>query len=129
MPTLPTSWNKLQFILWRFDRLAQQREGLQRIVETFFPFLEAILQQHFWIDAPGAVIKLGGINRDGVLNFLEQVFVIDDVAEVLVLAVQPVDTADCLEQAVVLHGLVDVQISAGRRVETPSRPSHWIRTT
>jgi len=58
------------------------------------------------------VIQLGGIKRDGVLDFLEQVFVIDDVAESF-LAVSTVDTAELPGQAVVLHGLVDVQISEG----------------
>ena len=63
------------------------------------------------------MVQFGGIDRDGVLDLLEQVLVVHDVAEILVLAVEPVGAADRLKQAVVLHRLVDVEIGAGRRVE------------
>jgi hypothetical protein len=59
-----------------------------------------------------------------VLDLLEQILVVDDVAEVLVLAVQPVGAADRLKQAMVLHGFVDVEIGAGRRVEAGQQLVH-----
>ena len=48
---------------------------------------------------------------------LEEVAVVDDVAVGLVVAVEPVDSADGLEQAVVAHLLVDVEVGRARRVE------------
>ena len=70
------------------------------------------------------MVQLGRVDRDGVLDLLEQVLVIDDVAEILVVAVEPVRAADRLEQAVVLHRLVDVEIGAGRRVEAGEQLVH-----
>ena len=70
------------------------------------------------------MVQLRGVDRDGVLDLLEQVLVVDDVAEVLVVAVQPVGAADRLEQAVVLHRLVDVEVGAGRRVEAGQQLVH-----
>ena len=88
------------------------------------PFLQTILKQHLGIGAARAVVQLGGIDGDGVLDLLEQVLVVHDVAEILVLAVEPVGPADGLEQAVVLHRLVDVEIGAGRRIETREQLVH-----
>ena len=62
--------------------------------------------------------------RDGVLDLLEEVLVIDDVTELLVLAVQPVRAADSLEQAMVLHALVNIQISAVRSIEAGEEHVH-----
>ena len=114
----------LQFALGRLHRLAEQGERFQRVIEPLPALLQAILQQHLGIDAAGAVIQLGGVDRDGVLDLLEQVLVVHDVAEVLVLAVQPVGAADGLEQAVILHRLVDVEVGAGRRVEAGEQLVH-----
>ena len=63
------------------------------------------------------MIELRGVDGYSVFDLLEQVLVIHDVAKLLVLAVQPVDAADGLKQAVVLHGLIDVEIGAGRRIK------------
>jgi hypothetical protein len=46
------------------------------------------------------------------------------VAEVLVLAVEPVGAADGLEQAMVLHHLVDVEAGARPRVEAGEQLVH-----
>ena len=75
------------------------------------------------------MIELRGVNLQSagplfIHQILEQVLVVDDVAKILVLAVQPVGPTDRLEQAVVLHGLVDVEIGAGRRVETRQQLLH-----
>src|SRR5213595_3930982 len=64
------------------------------------------------------MIQLGSVNGDGVLDLLEEVFVVDDVTEVLVVTVEPVGAANCLKQAMILHALVDVKVGAGRRVES-----------
>ena len=95
-----------------------------RIVEAFLALLQPILKQHFGIGPAGAVVQLGGVNRNGVLHLLEQVFVVHDVAEILVFAVEPVGAADRLKQAVVLHRLVDVEVGAGRRVEAGEQLVH-----
>ena len=99
-------------------------ESFERVVEPFLALLQPILQQHLGVGAAGAVIQLRGVDGDGVLDLLEQVLVVHDVAEVLVLAVEPVGAADGLEQAVVLHRLVDVEIGAGRRVEAGQQLVH-----
>ena len=39
------------------------------------------------IGPAGAVVQLGGVDRDGVLHLLEQVLVVHDVAKILVLTV------------------------------------------
>ena len=63
------------------------------------------------------MIQLGGINGDGVFYLLEQVFVVHDVTKVLVIPIQPVDAADGLEQPMILHALVNIEVSAARRIE------------
>ena len=59
------------------------------------------------------------------LERLEEVLVVDDVAVVFVVAVEPVDAADGLEQAVVLHLLVDVEVGRGGA----SKPVRSLSTT
>ena len=59
-----------------------------------------------------------------LLQALEQVPVVDDVAVFLVVAVQAVDAADGLEQAVVLHLLVDVEVGGGGRIEAGQQLVH-----
>src|SRR5258708_2792998 len=71
----------LQLALRRLDRLAEQGEGLERRVEPFFSFLQAVLQQHLGIRSTRAVIKFGGVDGNGVLDLLEEVLVVDDVTE------------------------------------------------
>ena len=114
----------LQLALGRLHRLAEQRDGFQRVVQTLAALGQAVLQQDLGVGAAGAVVQLGGVNRDGVLDLLEQVLVVHDVAEVLVVAIEAVDAANGLEQAVVLHGLVDVEIGAARRIEAGEQLVH-----
>lgn len=70
------------------------------------------------------MVKLGGVHGDGVLDLPEQILVIDDIAKILVVGIQPVGTADGLKQAVILHGLVDVQIRTGRSIESGQQLVH-----
>ena len=114
----------LQLAFRRFHGLAQEGERFQRLVEAFLSLLETIVQQHIGIRAARAAIELRCVDGDRVLDLLEQVLVIDDVAEVLVFAVQPICTADRLEQAVVLHRLVDVEIRARRSIEAGEQLVH-----
>ena len=113
-----------QFTFWRFDRFTEQGKRFDGIVEAFLALFQTILHQHFRICAAGTVIEFGRVNRDGVLDFFEQVFVVHDVAEIFVFTVEAVDAADGLEEAVILHGLVDVEIGAGRRVEASQQFIH-----
>ena len=55
---------------------------------------------------------------------LEQILVVDDVAVFLVVAIQPVDPADGLEQPVVPHLLVDVEIGGRGRIEAGEQLVH-----
>ena len=52
-----------------------------------------------------------------VSSELNRSLVVDDVAVVLVVAIETVHAADGLEQAVVLHLLVDVEVGRARGVE------------
>ena len=64
------------------------------------------------------MIQFGGVDLDGALHLGQQVLVIDDVAEVLGFAVEAVDATDRLEETMVLHRFVDVEIGAGRGIKT-----------
>ena len=79
--------------------------------------LDAVGEQTLDVLLLVAVERAAGVVGDGRLQRVEQVAVVDDVAVVLVVAVEAVDAADGLEQAVVLHLLVDVEIGGARRVE------------
>ena len=114
----------LQLPLRRLHVLAQQGQCLQRGVQPLLAFGQAVLQQHRRVCATRAGIQLGRVDRHGVLDFFEQVLVIDDVAKVFIVAVQPVGAANGLEQAMILHRFVDVQIGARRRVKTCEQLVH-----
>ena len=47
---------------------------------------------------------------NGTFEALEQVLVVNDVAVLLVVAVQPVNSTDRLEEPVIAHLLVDVEV-------------------
>ena len=94
------------------------------VIQSLTALLQAVLHQHFRFGAAGAVIQFGGVDRDGALDLGEQVLVVHDVAEVFVFAVQAVDAADGLEETVILHGLVDVEIGTGRRIEAGQQFIH-----
>ena len=115
MLQLPLGWG---------HRLAQQEHGFQRVVQPLPAQCQPVLQHHFGVGTARAVVDFRGVHRNCVFHLLEQVFVIDDVSKVLVLTIEPVGTADGLEQAVVLHGLVDVQVRARRRVKAGQQFVH-----
>ncbi len=97
-----------EFTLWWLDWFNQQVNFFESTVEAFLALFQTVLQQHFGIGAAWTVIQFRRINCDRILNFFEQVFVIHDVTEILVFAVEAVDAADRLEETVILHGLVDI---------------------
>ena len=100
--------NVLQLTLGRLYWLAQQEQCFQRSIQPFPAQRQPVLQHHFGVGAACTVVDFRGVNRNGFFHLFEQILVIDDVAKVLVIAVQSVGAADCLEQTMVLHGLVDV---------------------
>ena len=67
---------------------------------------------------------VGIVDGDGVLHVLEQLLVVNDVAIVLVVAVKPVGPADGLEQSVVAHLVVEIDVGAARRVEAGQELAH-----
>src|SRR5690349_4995091 len=58
---------------------------------------------------------------DGALKRFEKILVVDDVAVFLALVVEAVDAADRLEQAVVSHALVDVEVRRRGGVEASEK--------
>jgi len=48
---------------------------------------------------------------------MEQLLEVHDVAEVLVVAIEPVGAADRLEEVVIVQFVIEVDVSATRRVE------------
>src|SRR3984893_16096655 len=102
--------NMFQFALGRLYGFTQQRKGFQRFIESFPSLLETVLQQHVWARASIAMVEFGRVHRHRALYLLEEVLVIHDVTKRFVVAVEPVRSADSLEQAVVLHRFVDVEV-------------------
>ena len=67
---------------------------------------------------------VGAVDRDRLLHVPEQLLEVDDVAVVLVVAVEPVGAADGLEQVVVVQLVVEVDVGAARRVEAGEQLAH-----
>ena len=107
----------LERVLRRLDRLAEGADPLQGLVEVLAGLLDPIGEQALDVFLLVAVERAARVVGDGRFEGVEEVAVVDDVAVVLVVAVEPVDAADGLEEAVVLHLLVDVEIGGARRVE------------
>ena len=104
--------------LRRFHRLGERTALFECLFEIALPGLDVVRQE------PGDILLVVAGERpvrvilDRALDVLEEMLVVDDVPEILVLAVEPVHAADRLEERVVDHLLVDVEIGAGRRVKT-----------
>ena len=97
----------------RLHWLGEQRLLLKRQLKALLGFGETILQNDFGINSTGGVIQvIAGVHRNGVLDFLEEVFVVDDGAIGLVISIKPVGAADRLEEAVILHRFIDIQDGA-----------------
>ena len=106
------------------DRLAQGSDLLAEVFESLSGLLQAILEQSADVFRVVPVKCLAGIIVNGLRQGSEQILVVDDVAVFLVLAVEAVDPADRLEQAVVAHLLGDVEIGRGRGVKAGQQLIH-----
>jgi len=60
---------------------------------------------------------VGAVDGDRFLHLAEQLLEVDDVAVVLVVAVEPICAADGLKQVVVVQLVVEVDVRAARRIE------------
>jgi hypothetical protein len=77
------------------------------------------LKQNLGVAVGGvAEVEFGGVDGDRVFDFFEQVFVIDDVATGFVVPIEAVDAADGLEETVILHAFVDVEVGAAWRIKS-----------
>ena len=100
----------IELRLGRFHWLTQGADGFQSVIQILFGLGQSILEQ------PGHILLvitregLGRIVVDRLLQRLEQVFVIDDVAVLLVVTIEPIHPADGLEQVVISHLLVDIEV-------------------
>ena len=108
----------------RLDGFAQRLDRFTGLLQPLPPTLEAVLQQAFHVFAVIALERLARVFLDRSLQRPEQILVVDDVAVLLVLSVQSVDAADRLEETVILHLLVDVEIRCGRGIETGQQLVH-----
>src|SRR6267143_3564657 len=99
--------------------------GLRALDPTLAALLQAILEQHLRLGAARTVIQLGRVNRDGILHLLEQVLVIHDVTKILVIPIETVRAADSLEEAMILHALVDIEEGAAWSIESGEEFVHY----
>ena len=88
------------------------------IVQSFFSFFKAILQQSRDIFGFKVGKSLAGVVRDRLSQRSEQIFVINDVAKFFIIPIKPIDATDRLEQAVILHLLINVKISSRWCIKT-----------
>ena len=106
-------------------RLTQVAQCFPGSIELRLAFLQPVFHGYVAVIATFVDVQLvRGVNGDGVLHLLEQLFVVDDVAIVLVVAVEPVCAADSLEQVVIAQLVVEVDVGAGRRIEPGQQLAH-----
>lgn len=106
-----------EVVFGQLDGFTEEMQGFDGAVEAIAPFVEAILEEDLGVSAAVALVEFGSVNGDRVFDFAEEVFVIDDVAEVFVVAVEAVGAADGLEESVVLHTFVNVEVGASGRIK------------
>src|SRR5689334_16326665 len=101
---------------WRHG-VQEQREGPASCLQSLLTCFQSILKQHFraWPACTG--IQLRRVYRHRSLDLLEQVLVINDVAEGFVLSVEAIRATYGLEESMVLHRLINVEVRAARRIE------------
>ena len=107
----------IKFVLRILNTLAQFIQFVEDLFEPLLCFSLAILQQPLHILISITLKGTGGVLLHGSRQIAKQLLVIHDIAEILILSIQTIDTADCLEQAMIVHGLVNIQICAGRCIE------------
>ena len=93
--------------------------------------LLALLQPVLQVDVvvPAAALidvqLVRAVDRDRLLDVAEELLEVDDVPIVLVFAVEPVRSADGLEEIVVTELVVEVDVRAARSVESRQELAHY----
>ena len=59
-----------------------------------------------------------------MFHALKQVFVVNNIAELFVLTIKTIGATDHLKEAMILHGFVNIQIGAGRRIKASEQLIH-----
>ena len=103
----------------RGDRRTEIAERLATLVQPPPAFLQPILEIDVVVAAVACLVVqfVGVIDRDHLLHVGEEFLEIDDIAVVLVVAIQAVGAADGLEQGMVVQLVVQVDAGAGGRIE------------
>ena len=107
----------LQVAFGRLHWFTNDRQSLNGVIQPCLAVFQSILEQDFRTYLTDGVRDFRGVDGDGVFHFGEEVAVIDDVAEILVLTVEAIGATDGLEEAMILHSLVDIEVGAGWCVE------------
>ena len=110
--------NIIQFFPRWLHALAQLVQRIQRFLKVLLCFVCAIFEQPLNIFRVKRLKCTTGVLVHSAGEIAKQLLIIDNVAEILGLIIQTIHTADCLKQAVIVHRLVNVEISAGRCVES-----------
>src|ERR1019366_1542920 len=106
------------------NRLAECPNGLPCIFQSLPSLLQSILKKSRDIFLVIAIKGSGSVVVHCSFKASEEVFVIDDVSVVLVVAIQSIHTADRLEEAVIAHLLVDIEICCRRRIKAGQELVH-----
>ena len=109
---------------WGLDAVEEGSGLVEEAVEVGTGVVKPLVEEARDVVGVEVVEGTSRVVLDGAGEGVEEVPVIDDVAVVLVVAVEPVDAADGLEQAVVLHRLVDVEVGRRRGVEASEELVH-----
>ena len=107
----------LQRALRRRHWLAQRSHHLQSFIQVLALLLNTILEQAFYIFFVVICEGFRGVVRNRILQRLEQISVVDDIAVLFIVTIEPVHAADSLEEAVILHVLIDVEIGRTRCIK------------
>ena len=105
-------------------RLTQRLDRFARVFQVLAGLVQAVFQQALDIFGVIAVQRAAGVVAHCPFQAFEQVLVVDDVAVFLVIAIQPIDAANGLEQAVVTHLLVDVEVGGRGRIKAGEQLVH-----
>src|SRR5437879_6397810 len=97
-------------IFWRFNWFAECPNGLLCLFQFLPSLLQAILQKPSYIFLVVAIERAGSILVHCSLKTLEKILVVDNVSIILIVAVQPIHATDSLEQTVVAHLLIYIEI-------------------
>ena len=83
-----------------------------------------ILNKAFYVFRIIALEGTGSIILHSRLELAKQLLIINNIAKVFAVTIQPVDAANRLKQAVILHPLVDVKVGTRRRIKSGEQLVH-----